>query len=313
MNLAAIDLNLLVVFDAMIEERSVTRAARRVNLSQPAISHALNRLRHLFSDPLFVRGPEGMNPTPRAMEIAGPVRHALNEISQALEGASFDPATSQRRFVMAVQNHASIVMLPHLVDRLREEAPGIDLRSYPGQTPDIMDGLEKGRIDLATGSFPSVPDRFASQELLVDELVCVLRADHPRADSCGSLGGYAALPHLIVSLDGAEDVVDRILAEHGLTRRVSMSVTHFLAASIVLSRSDMVVTVTRRVAEAFAARKEDLRILPLPFTSPVERISMVWHRRLANHPAQIWLRGMFVEAARLVRAGRGASGADPSV
>jgi DNA-binding transcriptional LysR family regulator len=303
MNLSAVDLNLLVVFDAMIEERSVTRAARRVNLSQPAISHALNRLRHLFADELFVRGPDGMRPTPRALEIAGPVRHALNEISQALDGAGFDPATSQRRFVTAAQNHASIVMLPHLVDRLRDEAPGVDFRVYPGQAPDIMDGLEKGRIDVATGSFPALPDRFASEELLVDDLVCVLRADHPLAADCLTIERYAALPHLIVSFDGAEDVVDRILAEQGLTRRVSMSVTHFLAASIVLARSDMVVTVTRRVAEAFGVN-QNLRILPLPFASPQERISMVWHRRLANHPAQIWLRSMFAEAARRVRFGR---------
>lgn len=304
MNLSGIDLNLLVVFDAMMEDRSTTRAARRVNLSQPAISHALNRLRHLFQDELFVRGASGMQPTARALEIAGPIRHVLVEIQGVLDGTTFDPASSRRRFSVAVQNYATIVMLPHLVDRLREEAPGVELRSWPKDPVETLDGLEQGRIDMAIGHFDALPDRFASEELLTDELVCVMRWDHPLAGDGLTLDSYVAMPHLIVSVDGSDtDLIDPILARHGLERRVTMTVPHFLAASIVLSRSDMVATVTRRVAEAFAESRV-LKILPPPFAVPTERFVMVWHRRLATHPAQVWLRGLFRDAARWVRERR---------
>jgi DNA-binding transcriptional LysR family regulator len=304
MNLAGIDLNLLVVFDAMIEEKSTTKAARRVNLSQPAISHALNRLRHLFQDELFVRGASGMQPTARALEIAGPIHHALVEIQGVLDGATFDPASSRRRFSVAVQNYATIVMLPYLVDRLREEAPGVELRSWPKDPVETLDGLEQGRIDMAIGHFDVLPERFASEELLTDDLVCVMRWDHPLAGQILTLERYAAMPHLVVSVDGSDtDPIDPILAQFGLSRRVAMTVPHFLAGSIVLTRSDMVATVTRRVAESFA-QNQALRILVPPFPAPTERFVMVWHRRLATHPAQVWLRGLFRDAARWVREER---------
>jgi DNA-binding transcriptional LysR family regulator len=304
MNLSGIDLNLLVVFDAMIEAKSTTRAARRVNLSQPAISHALNRLRHQFQDELFVRGASGMQPTPRALEIAGPVRRALAEIQGVLDGGSFEPAHSRRRFAVAVQNYATIVMLPYLIDRMRAEAPGIDLRTHPGDPADALEGLEEGRMDLAVGHFDALPERFAFEELLTDDMVCVLRWDHPLAGENLTLDGYVAMPHLVVSVDGSDtDGIDPILARHGRQRRVALTVPHFVAASIVLARSDMVATVTRRVAEAFA-HGQSLKILPPPFEVPIERFVMVWHRRLAIHPAQLWLRSLYRDAALWVRERR---------
>src|SRR3954467_13070429 len=166
MNWGAFDLNLLIVFDAVMQERSVTRAGQRIGLSQPAMSHALGRLRHMLKDELFIRTPDGMGPTPRAEMLAQPLRSALSEMQLALEPAAFDPATSDRRFVLAVNNYAAVVLAPPLVTAVSAAAPGVRLDLRPSGTLDIVDRLDRGDLDLALGGRQSPGERFAASVLL---------------------------------------------------------------------------------------------------------------------------------------------------
>ena len=179
MNWGAFDLNLLIVFDAVMQERSVTRAGNRIGLSQPAMSHALNRLRHMLKDELFVRTPEGMAPTARAEMLALPLRKALSEMQLALEPASFDPASSDRRFALALNNYAAVVLAPPLVAATLAAAPAVHLDLRPSGTLDLVDRLDRGDIDLVIGGAAGPGERFATSSLFEDPHVLVMRRGHP--------------------------------------------------------------------------------------------------------------------------------------
>src|SRR5258708_6253689 len=195
MNWGAFDLNLLIVFDAVMQDRSVPRAGGRIGLSQPAMSQALNRLRYVLKDELFVRTPEGMVPTPRAEMLAQPLRTALSEMQLALEPAAFDPAASDRRFALAVNNYAAVVLAPPLVAAVSAAAPGVQLDLRPSGTLDIIDRLDRGDLDLTVGSMDSPGERFATAPLLEDPFVMVTRRGHPASRRKLSAAAFAALPH----------------------------------------------------------------------------------------------------------------------
>jgi DNA-binding transcriptional LysR family regulator len=199
MNWGAFDLNLLIVFDAVMQERSVTRAGSRIGLSQPAMSHALNRLRYVLKDQLFVRTPEGMVPTPRAELLAQPLRNALSEMQLALEPAVFDPAASDRRFALALNNYAAVVLAPPLVAAVSAAAPAVRLDLRPSGTLDIVDRLDRGDLDLTLGSMDSPGERFATAPLLEDPFVMVMRRGHPAGQRKLSAAAFAAVPHLEIS------------------------------------------------------------------------------------------------------------------
>ena len=182
-NLSAVDLNLLVVFDALMQERNVTRAARQLALSQPAVSHALARLRHMLRDELFVRSPKGMVPTPRAEQIAGAVRHAMEELQRALEEEEFDPAKATRTFRVAVDNYSAIVLTAPLAARVAKLAPNISLEFQPSGTLDLADVFDRGLLDLALGFFMEPAERFGHRKLLGDGLVVLMGKDHPAASA----------------------------------------------------------------------------------------------------------------------------------
>src|SRR5258708_1978359 len=179
MNWGVFDLNLLIVFDAVMQERSVTGAGRRIGLSQPAMSHALNRLRHTLKDELFVRTPEGMVPTPRAETLAQPLRNALSEMQLALEPTAFDPSASDRRFALAVNNYSAIVLVPPLVAAISAAAPSVRLDFRPSGTLDIADRLDRGDLDVALGTIDTSGERFSTASLLEDKFVLVMRRGHP--------------------------------------------------------------------------------------------------------------------------------------
>src|SRR5260221_9382431 len=178
MNWGAFDLNLLIVFDAVMQERSVTRAGQRIGLSQPAMSHALGRLRHMLKDELFIRAPDGMVPTPRAEALAQPLRNALSEMQLALEPAAFDPAASDRGFVVVVNNYSAVVLTPALVTAAAAAAPGVRLDLRPRGTLDVVERLDRGDLDLAVGSLENPGERFATETLLEDPYVTVMRRGH---------------------------------------------------------------------------------------------------------------------------------------
>ena len=289
MNWGAFDLNLLIVFDAVMQERSVTRAGSRIGLSQPAMSHALNRLRYMLKDELFVRTPEGMVPTPRAEALAQPLRNALSEMQLALEPAAFDPASSDRRFVMALNNYAAVVLAPPLVAAVAAAAPGVRLDLRPSGTLELADRLDRGDLDLAIGGMDSPGERFAALQLLEDPFVMVMRRGHPANRRRLTVAAFAALPHLEIS-SAREDTgfIDEWLAENGATRRIALRAP-YLSAAPILAQSDLVATLSRRIAQELL-RNHPLQICTPPYDSPRIRTLMLWHHRLDRHPAHRWLR-----------------------
>ena len=285
----AIDLNLLVVFDAVMQERNVTRAGRRLGLSQPAMSHALARLRHMLKDDLFVRSPKGMIPTPRAEQLTLPVRAALDGLQHSLEPTRFDPTTARRTFRIAIDNYAAFVLVGPIASRIKI-APGVTLEFRPSGTLDLPDLLDRGEIDLAIGPFAEQGERFSRQPLLQDEFVVVLRKNHPAAiDGKLSVKKFAALPHLDFSSVGyATDFIDRALAQRKLKRRIGLRAP-FLSGEQTLLSTDMIAIVRRRVA-AQMVRNRPLAICALPHPSPIVETAMIWLRRFDNQAAHHWLR-----------------------
>jgi DNA-binding transcriptional LysR family regulator len=302
MNWRAFDLNLLVVFDGLMQERSVTRAGTRLGMSQPALSHALNRLRYLLKDQLFVRTPGGMVPTPRAEQLARPLRQALADMQHALEPEAFVPAKASRRFSIAINNYAAIVLAPPLVSAVIAAAPYVQLDLRPSGTIDVLDRLDHGDLDIAIGTFDRTGERFASAGLLEDEFVAVMRPGHPAARQRLTLSTFGALGHVDISSSGDDTgFIDRSLATRGAKRQIALRLP-YLAAGPVLAKLDLVATLSRRVAEALV-RGTPLELRALPFASPPVRISLLWHRRLDGSPAHRWLREL------LVSVGRGLQGA----
>ena len=288
----SIDLNLLIVFDAVMQTRNLTRAGRRLGLSQPATSHALARLRAVLHDELFVRAPEGMQPTPRALEMAGPVREALRMLSATLEPEAFDPAHSSRQFTLAMNNHAERAIGPTLLRRVAGVAPGVTLDIRPVGGADVLDLLDGDGVDLAVAMLTDGGERFKCTRVMQDDYVAVLDRGHPAAaEPALSIERFATLPHVVISsLDDDTGFVDEALGRHGFVRRIAARVP-FLSIVLVLVGSDMLVVMPRRVAM-------DLRVIcpvvvkELPFPSPQISLSMIWHRRVDNQPANRWLRDM---------------------
>jgi DNA-binding transcriptional LysR family regulator len=297
MNWGAFDLNLLIVFDAVMQDRSVTRAGNRIGLSQPAMSHALNRLRYMLKDELFVRTPDGMLPTPRAELLAQPLRNALSEMQLALEPAAFEPATSDRRFALAVNNYAAVVLAPPLVAAVTAAAPSVRLDLRPSGTLDIVEQLDRGGLDLAVGSLDNPGERFATAPLLEDPFVMVMRRGHPASRRKLNAAAIAVLPHLEISSSGEDTrFIDHWLGERGAERRIALRAP-YLSAAPILVQSDLVATLSRRIAQEFV-RNHPLQVRQPPYDPPRVRTSMLWHRRLDRHPAHRWLRDIILSVTK---------------
>jgi DNA-binding transcriptional LysR family regulator len=299
MNLAGIDLNLLLVFDAVMAERNVTRAASRIGLSQPAMSNALNRLRYHLKDELFVRGADGMMPTPRALELAEPIRGSLANLEDALDPAGFDPMTSDHVFNIGTNDYVICTLIPRLASYLSEHAPELRIRLYPtvGKVVEMLDARE---IDLGISSFGEMPDRFDSLTLIEDTYQVVMRKDHPLADRKLDLQRYAAADHLLVSPRGdAVGFVDTELAKRGLARNVRMTVNNFSSAPPILAASKMILTLPKRVADIHAPLHAlHVTRCPVPSTLEYSSATVVWHRKLGSHPAHVWFREALAEIAK---------------
>ncbi|WP_293369918.1 LysR family transcriptional regulator [Phenylobacterium sp.] len=294
--LNAFDLNLLLVFDAMLRERSVTKAASDLGLSQPAMSHALNRLRLGLSDRLFVRSPEGMMPTPRAEQLSEPIRRALMDLQRTLEPEDFVPATADRRFTVAVNNGAAIVLIDRISCDCRSLAPTVRLAIRPSGVLDVPAMLDRGELDAAIVGQPPPGARFSTRVLVEDQFVVVMRRGHPLAEGSFDARALAAVPHFVVSSNDHDfSFVDREFRARGLTRTVALEAP-FLSAAPLLTQTDMVAIMERRVAEAFR-RAHPVELAPLPFPSATPMSVMVWHCRFDDHPAHRWLRKRIVAAA----------------
>lgn len=299
------DLNLLRALQALLAERHVTRAAARLGITQPAMSHALARLRTTLADPILVRTPAGMAPTPRAEAIGASLERVLAEVAELVATPdAFDPATSTRRFRIATSDYIELVLFPKLLARVWEEGPSIDVRVVNlGLT--MGDHLTQGEVDLGIGplgAFRSLPRGTKAQKLFDDEFVCVLREDHPFAKRRMTLDDFCALPHALVSPSGQSgSYVDAALAKLGRTRRVAVELPHFLVAPHIVRETDVVLTLAKRLADVLAPML-GLRRVPTPIEVPGFTMSMVWHERNHADPAHVWLRGALTKVA--ARAGR---------
>ena len=297
MDIRAVDLNLLKAFDALMTERAVTRAAARIGLSQPAMSHALSRLRSLFADDLFVRTATHMEPSARAREIAPLIAAAIEHVETALRlGAGFDPATSAATFTAGMAEYAEIALVGPLARTFSREAPGVTLRLLPATGLGIAEQLDRGMIDVAVAHVGNLPAHIEAAVLLRDPFVVVARQGHPITARPMSLEAYAAQNHVLVSPRGmTTGALDRILVDFGLKRRIALLVATYLAVPAALAACDLVATVPRRVAAQIAATAA-IAIAPLPIDFAMT-VSMAWHRRAAGDPAQSWFRALLTEAA----------------
>lgn len=295
--LAGIDLNLLTSLDVLLEERNVTRAARRLGVSQPAVSHNLRRLRELLGDPLLVRSPGGMQATPRAAELKPQVRALLDAAEAVLQAApTFDPASAERAFVLAMADQAAAQLLPPLAERLATLAPRVQLLLRP-PTTEVDRVLAEGGLDLAIGVFPSVSATVRTEPLWDETFACVVRRGSPGARGPFDLQRYLALDHVLVAPRGRPGgIVDDVLARDGLRRRVSVMVPHFLVAAAIVARTDLVWTAPASLARV-AAQWHALTIRTPPLALPGFTNVMRWHVRLDRDPGLAWLRGQLREIA----------------
>ncbi|OUL20726.1 LysR family transcriptional regulator [Nostoc sp. RF31YmG] len=297
-NLANIDLNLLVVFDALMSERHVTRAGERLGLSQPATSNALARLRKLTNDDLFVRTNAGLQPTPLAIALAQQIQPALRQIQTALSREqNFDPTTSDHLFAIGMTDYVEFTVLPLLLERLERVAPNIKIQIRSGDRQHLLSLLDAGEVDLICGLFPEQIAWHEAQLLFQERYVCVCRQDHPLIGDSLSLEDFVAAAHLLVSIQ--EDMVgrvDKLLAEKNLSRHITISIPHFLVAPSILARTNLIATLAERVAQAFA-NSQNLKVLPCPLPMQGFSVFMRWHRSTRDRAAHTWLRGIIAEVA----------------
>lgn len=299
-NLARIDLNLLVAFDALVTEGHVTRAARKVGVGQPAMSHSLRRLRQLFADDLLVRSGTEMRPTPRALQLSASVRAILAELQSSVIAATrFDAAQSDRLFTIGLSPSLEIALAPKLLALVRAEAPGVRF-SVRTEAPEAMlRALDEGRMDVAVGSFSDGAAHHKRRALApADGYLCLFDAARTGLSAPVGRDDFLRLPHITVqSTDGASQALDRALAEQGIRRQVLFQTPHVLAVPYLLRETDAIALLCRRTA-LLCAGTFGLQTSPIPFDLPLQPVGMVWHASHDREPGNQWLRDRLSAAAR---------------
>ena len=290
-NLSRLDLNLLVAFDALLTERSVTRAAARIGLGQSAMSHNLARLRTLFGDELLTRGADGMRPTPRALALADPVRVTLSQIQAAvLQREVFDPATADRTFRIGLADSIEVAVIPSLLARLSETAPAVSLRLRPIDRRTILEDLDTGRLDLGIGVFDQGQIHHKRRALYSENFLCLFNPARVNFVPPLSLEDYLSVPHVLTSLtDDTHGAVDQALAKLKLRRSIALTTPGFLAVPFVLRRVPVITTMPSRLARYFADAF-GLATSPAPIELPNFTISLLWHASFDHDPGHVWLR-----------------------
>lgn len=290
-SLRNIDLNLLVVLDALLTEKHVTRTGERLHLSQPAISHSLGKLRALLDDPILIRQGSEVVLSVQAQNLQAPLREILSQIEGLLgKSLDFDPASSQRVFHLAMSDYGAAIVLPRLLVRLREQAPNTRLVVTQGSRHGMLEQVAQGKIDLAMGVFPSVAAQIVSEVLFEETFSCLLDrstlADHGVLD----LPGYLARPHLLVSMDGsAQGEVDTALRGLGLQRHIAVSVPHWGTAPGMIHGTDLILTVATRTLDEVLLNPQLIQLNP-PLAIPPFPFVQIWHQRFDDDPAHAWLR-----------------------
>lgn len=289
-----VDLNLLVAFDAIHRSRSLTAAGRVLGLSQPAMSHTLARLRAAFGDPLFVRVPGGLRPTPLADDIAPAIADGLAIIRGSLERKAFDPLTSTRVFNLRLGDIAELVHLPLLVREVQSTAPGVRLNALTLPEAELGEALAAGAVDLAAGHY-QLGAACREQELCQGDYACIVRAEHPLVRQRLTLSQFRNAGHVLVVPKGASphaQVVERALTNGRIKAHVAAQVSNFAAAVAIVASTDLVATMPLALAEALQ-RQAAIRIVPAPVALPKLKVCLYWHERFHRDPGHAWLRGVY--------------------
>lgn len=296
MELKDIDLNLLVVFHQLLMERRVSAAAARLGLSQPAVSNALKRLRTLLGDELFIRTSRGMEPTPYANQLAEPIAYALNTIHSGLnQRTTFDPATSTRKFTISMTDLGEIDLLPRLMDRLAQQAPGVTISTVRDTLDNLGDAMEAGHVDVSVGLIPQLKTGYFQRRLFLQRYVCMFREGHELDGRKVTPKRFFEADHVVVVSQGTGHArVDEIIESKG-ARRVLLTVPHFVAVGHILSTTDMLATVPERYAQR-CMQPFGLKYIAHPVALPTIGINLFWHAKFNKDPANQWLRGIVFES-----------------
>ncbi|MEH6631022.1 MAG: LysR family transcriptional regulator [Halopseudomonas aestusnigri] len=286
-----IDLNLLRVFQVIYTERHITRAAEQLGMTQSAVSHCLQRLRHSLDDPLFIRSKNGVEPTSRADEIAAPIQQALTQILDTVSQPShFDPKTSERTFHYGLPDHAVAQYAPLILNRYAEQAPNLSLSLYHEPLPRLLEMIEANKLDMAACVYNKLPPRFRSCRLFTSRHVVIVAKNHPFIQRSLNFDDYLKARHIIYSNDGSRNTyVDNILQSLGLKRDVAVTVASHIAGPVIVSNSDLIATSTMELAEPFLERYE-LQHFEVPFEIPDIDVHLIWHQRHDRDPAHQWMR-----------------------
>ncbi len=295
MDIRRLDLNLLVVFDTVYRTRNLTAAGGALALSQPAMSHALRRLRDALKDPVFVRLRRGLEPTPFADQLASPVAHALGELRRALDKSQFAPSISTRTFRIAMTDIGEQVFLPSLGRYFGTVAPRASLQTSQIPVKDLREAMADGQVDIAMGFIPQLGAGFCQQLLFKDHYVCMARNRHPHISAPLTLEKYRRASHAVVSSEGTGhgEVIERVLQAKQVGARVSLRVSHFVTVPTIVARTDLAVVLPWNLARSFQFLK--VKLFPLPFDLPDFDINQYWHERYHFDPAGQWLRKSVAE------------------
>jgi DNA-binding transcriptional LysR family regulator len=286
------DLNLLPIVVALYDELSVSRVARRLGMSQPAVSKALRRLRETFDDPLFVRGPSGIVPTPRAHSIVRAARPHLQQLQEdLLKCESFDPATSTRAIVLGLSDIAEMAFLPSILDHLRVHAPKCAVSTLTLSDTQLADGLEKGDVDVAAGYFPALAQRnFRQRRLTKHGFACLMRAGHPLWKTRLTMNAYLAAEHVAIRrANRSQEVLERFIERRKMRRKIAMYTSNVLSVPFIVMDTQLVATLPYAVVTRFASMTSQLAASLPPFDITYD-LKLHWHRRFDNEPRSIWLR-----------------------
>ncbi len=292
-SLRTFDLNLLVAFDVLMRELNVTRAAEQMFVTQSAMSHILHRLRQQLDDPLLVKTPTGMKPTQRALALIEPVRVLLADMEQLVQPPiEFEASTSQRHFALAATDYIEFLLMPQLSELIEQTAPGIDIHVKRTEASFPVTQLENGSLDVVLGfiSILNPPAHLSCQTLFGDQMVCVVRKNHPIIQREPSLEEYIAVPHMLISWKGTPaGIIDQYLAEMGQERRIKLIVPNFLSAPLIVAQTDMILSLPYKLAKRFT-KFVPLEIYPVPIELPTYDLVMIWHPLRDKDPAHSWLR-----------------------
>lgn len=298
MNLRSLDLNLLLIFNAIYMEGSISKAAQNLHLSQPTVSNALSRLRVRLDDPLFERSPKGMIPTSRAKQLAEPIRNALQTLEHGLfSDEVFDFSRSDREFVIAVEDYGESVILPGFMHWLAGVAPSLRIRIRPElELKQLKTELREGIVDLALDYFPLPQPDYQCPCVLTESLITLSRHSHPDLDEPMSLDSYLALPHIVLSgKRNSRPMIDMALSKRGLRRQIVMRVPHFMSMPLMVQSTNMLSTLPERMGQLYATNF-NLKLHRVPVRTPRFPIYLAWHKSLDHDAGHLWFRTRLIES-----------------